>query len=129
MPTYLLVGVVLIPAGIASLVFTTSAMSTVQLAVPADMRGRVMGIYLLCFLGGTPVGGPVLGWLANTFGGRAPIVVGGVISLLTGLGCALYLVRHERLRLRLDRAPGAHLPVLVVTPALVAGAEQSLPLR
>lgn len=129
MPTYLLVGVVLIPAGIASLVFTTSAMSTVQLAVPADMRGRVMGIYMLCFLGGTPVGGPVLGWLANAYGGRAPIVVGGVIALLTGLGCALYLVRHEGLRLRLDRAPGTRLPVLVVTPVVAAAAEQAVPVR
>lgn len=130
MPTYLLVGVVLVPAGIAALAFTTSAMSTVQLSVPADMRGRVMGIYLLCFLGGTPVGGPMLGWLANNFGGRAPIVVGGVISLLTGLGCALYLVRHERLHLRLDRAPGAVLPSLVVAPAVVAaGVDRSVLLR
>jgi hypothetical protein len=71
----------------------------------------------------------VLGWLANTYGGRAPVVVGGVVALLTGLGCALYLVRHEGLRLRLDREPGARLPVLVVTPVLAAAVEQSLPLR
>jgi hypothetical protein len=56
-------------------------------------------------------------------------VVGGVVALLTGLGCALYLVRHEGLRLRLDREPGARLPVLVVTPVLAAAVEQSLPLR
>ncbi len=130
MPTYLLVGVVLVPAGVAALTFTTSAMSTVQLAVPADMRGRVMGIYLLCFLGGTPFGGPLLGWVANTYGGRAPIVIGGLISLATALGCALYLVRHEGLRLRLDRSTGASLPVLVIRPAAVADAvEQAVRAR
>ncbi len=93
MPSYVLVGFMLIPAGVAALTFTTAAMGTMQLAVPAEMRGRVMGIYLLAFLGGTPLGAPLLGWLANTLGGRAPIVAGGAVSLLTALGCALYLQR------------------------------------
>lgn len=118
MPSYGLVAVVLVPTGIASLTFTTTAMSTVQLAVPAEVRGRVMGVFMLCTLGGTPVGAPLLGWLANAFGGRAPIVFGGVVSLLAGLGCALYLVRHEGLRVRLDRSAGRRLPELVVRRTL-----------
>lgn len=102
MPTYTLVALALVPAGVASLTFTTTAMTTVQMAVPPEMRGRVMGIYILCFLGGTPLGGPLLGWVANVYGGRAPIVVGGVVGVLAAVGCALWLLRDETLRLRLE---------------------------
>ena len=43
------------------------------------MRGRVMGLYILCFMGGTPVGAPIVGWVAEVFGPRWGMLGGGLI--------------------------------------------------
>lgn len=98
MPNYLTFGLLLIPAGAAALTFTTASNSIVQLSVAPTMRGRVMALYMLLFLGGTPIGAPLVGWLAAEFGGRAPIVLGGIASFLAaaafGIGYAL-LVRRS----------------------------------
>src|SRR5258706_303134 len=61
MPSYWLFLVLLVPTGLAVISFTTLANSSVQLSVPAEMRGRVMGIYMLVFLGGAPLGSPLTG--------------------------------------------------------------------
>ena len=98
MPSYLAFGLMLIPAGAAALTFTTAANSAVQLSVAPTMRGRVMALYMLLFLGGTPVGGPLVGWLAAEFGGRAPIVAGGIASFLAAAACGLALRRARRAR-------------------------------
>ncbi|HYS35321.1 MAG TPA: MFS transporter, partial [Pseudonocardiaceae bacterium] len=97
MPTYLLFGLVLVPVGGAVITFITAANSTMQLSISAEMRGRVMGLYMLVFLGGNPVGGPLAGWLGEVFGGRAPFVAGGAISVLAAVVCGLVL-RRARLR-------------------------------
>ncbi|WP_143542187.1 MFS transporter [Rhodococcus sp. 1163] len=102
MPNYTLVAILLVPTGALTLTFTTSAMNILQMSVPSEMRGRVMGIYMLCFLGGTPVGSPVLGWLADVLDPRAPLVFGGIVSLVSGVGAAVYLMKHNNLRLRID---------------------------
>jgi MFS family permease len=91
MPTYLTFGLVLIPLGAATITFITAANSTMQLSISPAMRGRVMGLYMLVFLGGNPVGGPMTGWLAEQFGGRSPFLVGGVVSVLAALVCAAVL--------------------------------------
>ncbi|GAA4836029.1 MFS transporter [Actinomycetospora corticicola] len=83
MPTYALTALLLVPTGLGQLVFTTAANSAVQLGVSESMRGRVMGLYVLVLLGGTPLGGPVLGWMADAWGGRAPLVIGGVLTVAT----------------------------------------------
>lgn len=115
MPNYILVALLLIPTGALNLTFSTSAMNILQMSVPSDMRGRVMGIYMLCFLGGTPIGSPVLGWLADVVDPRAPLIVGGVVSVASGLFAAVYLLRHNNLRVRVSRqATGRRLPVLDV---------------
>ncbi|MGH3941317.1 MAG: MFS transporter, partial [Pseudonocardiaceae bacterium] len=85
----------LVPCGAAALTFITAANSTVQLSVDATMRGRVMGLYMLLFLGGKPIGGPLMGWIAEEIGGRAPIVVGGAVTVLATLGCATVLIRRS----------------------------------
>ncbi|MEU5695742.1 MFS transporter [Actinosynnema sp. NPDC020468] len=94
MPSIWLVGVVLIPVGIAMMTFTTTANATVQLAVTPAMRGRVMGLYMLVFLGGNPLGGPVMGWLAEHFTARAPLVAGGVVSIVAALVGGFVLARR-----------------------------------
>jgi len=115
MPNYVLVAILLVPTGALTLTFTTSAMNILQMSVPSDMRGRVMGIYMLCFLGGAPLGSPVLGLLADVLDPRAPLLIGAVVSLATGLFAAVYLLRHNNLRLSLSRpAAGHRIPVLDV---------------
>lgn len=95
MPTYLLTALLLVPTGLAQLVFTTAANAAVQLGVDESVRGRVMGLYVLVLLGGTPLGGPVLGWLAEMAGGRAPLWVGGSATLLAVLGVGLVAARRS----------------------------------
>nr|WP_305095134.1 MFS transporter [Prescottella sp. R16] len=91
--SYLAVAILLVPIGALVLTFSTSAMSILQLSVPTGLRGRVMGMYMLAFLGGTPLGSPLLGWLADAVDPRAPLVVGGAVSLVAGLAAALYVRR------------------------------------
>ncbi|MGH3568761.1 MAG: MFS transporter [Pseudonocardia sp.] len=95
MPTLALTGVVLVPVGLAALTFTTAANAMVQLSVDPSMRGRAMGLYVLAFLGGTPVGALVLGMLAEGFGGRAPLVIGGLITVVSVAVVDLVLARRR----------------------------------
>ncbi|MFL6143134.1 MAG: MFS transporter [Labedaea sp.] len=95
MPTYLTFGLALIPVGVALMTLMTTANSTMQLTVAPEMRGRVMALYMLVFIGGNPVGAPMVGWLAQEFGGRSPFLVGGAIALLSGVGCVVVLARRR----------------------------------
>ena len=110
MPTYPLVALVLVPTGLAQLAFTTSANAAVQLGVDEAVRGRVMGIYVTVLLGSTPLGGPVLGWVAEQFGGRAPLIGGGLATVVTALlACGWVLLRRRR-SLPAPEAPAASTP-------------------
>lgn len=86
MPNYGLFLVMLVPTGLALLTFNTTANAVMQLSVPAWMRGRVMGLYMLVFAGSSPIGAPLLGWLAEVFGPRSGLVIGGVVSLVAVMG-------------------------------------------
>jgi MFS family permease len=94
MPSYLTFGLALIPVGVFMMTFMTTANSTVQLSVSPEMRGRVMGLYMLVFLGGNPIGAPMVGWLAAQFGGRSPLVIGGVIATVAAVIGWLVLARR-----------------------------------
>jgi MFS family permease len=96
MPTYLTFGIALIPVGVAMMTFMTTANSTMQLSVLPEMRGRVMALYMLVFIGGNPIGGPMTGWLAAEFGGRSPFIVGGAIAALSAGACGIVLIRRRR---------------------------------
>ena len=110
-PSFLLFAVLLIPTGFAAITFLNTANSTVQLSVSPVMRGRVMALYMAVFLGGTPVGAPLIGWVGDTFGARWTILIGSVATLVT-LGAAMaYLLRSKDLYLRIERTPRPHLEV------------------
>jgi MFS family permease len=98
MPTFWTFFALLIPFGFATLTFSTAANTTVQLAAAPNMRGRVMALYLIVFLGGTPIGSPFIGWVAEAFGPRWSLITGGVASVAAALLAALYLARRERLK-------------------------------
>ncbi|MFG2793359.1 MFS transporter [Streptomyces sp. NPDC048419] len=95
MPTAWLFGLVLIPVGAVLTLFVTAAHSTIQLSVPPWVRGRVMGLYMMVLLGGTPLGAPLSGWLAQVLGARAPFLVGGAVLALATLLSALLLLRRD----------------------------------
>jgi MFS family permease len=85
MPSFILFAIVLVPVGFANITFSTAANSSVQLASAPQMRGRVMGIYMLVFVGGTPLGAPLVGWVSQEFGARWGIIGGGAVSALAGI--------------------------------------------
>jgi MFS family permease len=94
MPTFALTGAVLVLVGCAALTFTTAANAAVQLGVEPSMRGRVMGLYFLLFLGGAPAGAPLLGVLGDRFGGQFPLVAGGVVTVVAVLVVSAVLARR-----------------------------------
>jgi MFS family permease len=100
MPDFWSFLILLVPTGLALLTFTTAANSATQLGTTADMRGRVMGLYMLVFLGGAPIGSPLVGWAAEAFGPRVSLLAGGVISGLATAVIGLMLARSRGARIR-----------------------------
>ena len=95
MPTFLATALILVPVGLAMLTLTTAANSSVQLGVEPTMRGRVMALYLTCFMGGTPIGAPIVGWIAGAVGPRWGLIGGGLVCLVCTLGLGLWFA-HRR---------------------------------
>jgi Arabinose efflux permease len=88
MPNYVLFGLALVVVGVATQTFNTSTNSLVQISTEPAMRGRVIAILLAIALGGTPLGAPVVGWVADRFGPRWALGVGaasGFAAALVGL--------------------------------------------
>ncbi len=101
MPIFGLFGLVLGVVGVSTQTFTTSSNSLVQLSTEPAMRGRVVAILLAIALGGTPVGAPVVGWVADRFGPRWALGIGAA----AGFAAALVGVWHVT-RSRLPTAAG-----------------------
>ena len=102
MPNYVLFGLALVPLGIAAQTFTTSANSLIQLSTEPAMRGRVMAILLAIALGGTPVGAPVVGWVADNFGPRWALGVAAAAGFGAALVALHYLATYRQLRFWID---------------------------
>jgi MFS family permease len=100
MPSYLAFGLALIPCGLAMMTFMNTANSTIQLSVAPEMRGRVMALYMLVFIGGNPIGAPMTGWMAAQFGGRSPFVIGGAVAAVSTLVCGIVLARRGGIKVR-----------------------------
>ena len=84
-PTFLLALIAMVPVGYASMLFAITANSTLQQFTRADMRGRVMALYTTIFLGSTAIGGPITGWVAETWGAPATFVATGAVAVVAGL--------------------------------------------
>ena len=78
--------VALIPLGAASVTFAAGVNSSLQLAADGPLRGRVMALYSVVFVGSTPIGAPLVGWLAQTAGPRAGLLLGGSAALAAAAG-------------------------------------------
>jgi MFS family permease len=84
----------LVPLGAMTVTFSAGVNSTMQLAVAPAMRGRVMALYSVVFLGSTPIGAPLVGWLAGVAGPRVGMALGACAALAAA---ALAAVAYARL--------------------------------
>ncbi|MEV0489035.1 MFS transporter [Streptomyces atratus] len=105
-PSVWLFAILLVPIGMVGLTTNISANTSVQMAADPAMRGRVMSLYMMVFVGGTPVGAPIVGWISDAYGVRTAMAVGGAFSLLAALGVGFMLARVGGLRLQVDLRPG-----------------------
>ncbi|HXM55333.1 MAG TPA: MFS transporter [Candidatus Dormibacteraeota bacterium] len=93
-PTLTLEVVALILTGVAALAFQTTSNSLIQLRSDPALRGRVMAMYSVVFIGTTPIGAPIVGWVAQQFGPRAGMLLGAAAILATA-AVALWLARSR----------------------------------
>ncbi|HEV3382382.1 MAG TPA: MFS transporter [Trebonia sp.] len=100
--------IVMLFVGYGSITFNSYAKTVLQLAAKPQMRGRVMALWALAWLGSTPIGGPIVGWVGQEFGARWSLVIGGVPTILCGLLALPALVAVDR---RIADSQIADLPV------------------
>jgi MFS family permease len=93
MPAYWAFLLLLLPTGLSVVLYTTAANSATQLGTDPQMRGRVMGVYMLVFLGGAPIGSPLIGWIAEQFGPRMSLISGGLVSAIAAIVAGVVLSR------------------------------------
>jgi MFS family permease len=98
MPTFTTFALALILVGFSSITFMTTANSMVQTTTEPVMRGRVMALYMAIFMGGTPIGAPVVGWVSNEFGPRWALGVGAASGILAALVGVIWMVVSNDLR-------------------------------
>jgi MFS family permease len=113
MPTFELYLLSAIPIGLASLTMITSANAALQTSVEPVMRGRIMALYMMVFLGGTPVGSPLVGWIGETFGPRTAIVVGATATLTIAVAAWAWAHRRWQVAYRVTRP--ARIPRLEIS--------------
>jgi predicted MFS family arabinose efflux permease len=112
LPSYLTFALWTPVLGITALTMITAANTTIQLTVAPELRGRVMALYMMIFMGGTPLGAPIVGWVGEVFGARWTLIGGGAMTVLGTLVAVAVFSRtqgmldpevNDRPRLRLHR--------------------------
>lgn len=97
MPTLDLAVAAMLLVGFFSINFTSLANTSLQLKAEPAMRGRVMSLWTMAMLGSTPIGGPIVGFIAEHFGARYGLALGGVAALVAGTFAARTLLKDDRL--------------------------------
>ncbi len=115
-PTYELFALALIPTGLASLTALTTANAMVQTSVDAQMRGRVMALYMAIFMGGTPLGAPMIGWIGEVFGARWTIGIGTIAVGLSLVAVAVLLAKRENVQVTYESHRRPRFSVTVESP-------------
>ena len=106
-PTLGVEAVAVFAMGASAFAFIAVANTTIQLTARPDMRGRVMALYAIAFLGSTPIGGPLVGWISQQWGPRLGFAIGGIGTLAATVWAAwaLLRLRSHGVRPRTDVAP------------------------
>lgn len=94
-PTLTWAMVAIVPMGAASVVFASTANSTLQMETAPAMRGRVMALFGVVFLGSTPIGGPLMGYVAEHMGTRAAMAIAGAVTLIAAIFALRKRLRSE----------------------------------
>ncbi|MFI7297359.1 MFS transporter [Streptomyces sp. NPDC050121] len=98
-PSLWLFALLMAPIGMFGMTINVTANTSIQMGTDPAMRGRVMALYMMVFLGGSPVGAPIAGWVTDAYGVRAGLAAGGVISAAAAVTIGLVLARVGNLRL------------------------------
>ncbi|MDQ0600915.1 MFS family permease [Streptomyces canus] len=98
-PSLWLFALLMVPIGMFGMTVNVTANSSVQLSTDPAMRGRVMSLYMMVFMGGAPLGAPIAGWITDAYGVRAGLAAGGVIAASAAVTIGLFLARVGNLRL------------------------------
>jgi len=116
-PTYTIFLALLVPAGFTLMILNTAVSGYVQTEVTEAMRGRVMAVYTVISMGGTPIGSPLIGWLSQHAGVRWGMGAGAGVAAAAGIVTAAWLSR------RLSRPAGALIADIDVPtrPVVVCG--------
>jgi MFS family permease len=107
MPTYVTYAMTLPFMGLASMTMITTANALMQLSVIPEMRGRTMAVYAMVFIGSTPLGSPIIGWIGDAIGPRWTLIIGGGVSLLGTVIAAYFLGLRKQVRLPRQAAASA----------------------
>jgi MFS family permease len=110
-PSFALELAALVFVGYGSITFNSLAKTTLQLAAKPEMRGRVMALWALAWMGSTPIGGPIVGWTGEAIGARWALVIGGLAALACGVLALPALTR-------IDRRPAPDAPPVPAARAL-----------
>ena len=110
--TYVVSLVLMVAVGFGAILMSATANTTMQLAVPDGLRGRVMSVYTTIFAGSTPVGGPLMGGLASAFGVAVSLAIGGVVATIVGVGAFVWIRRAGLDRITVRPAAATAAPVV-----------------
>jgi MFS family permease len=103
-PTLGLEMAAMLPIGVAGTAFIAMSNSLLQLGATPEMRGRVMGLFAVVFLGTTPIGGPLIGWIAEHLGPRPAMGIAGGVT--TAAGAITFLaIRRARMKRAVETSP------------------------
>lgn len=101
-PNYACFGLTLVIVGVSAMTLTTGTSSLMQLSTEPGMRGRVLALRLAVAVGGTPLGAPIVGWVADRFGPRWALSVGAASGFAAAVVAICHLVKHHQLRMRVE---------------------------
>ncbi|WP_083971485.1 MFS transporter [Actinoplanes awajinensis] len=116
-PNFVVAMVLLVPTGFFSIYLAQAANHRVQMGVAAEYRGRVMSLYVLVFLGSTPIGATLAGWWGEQYGVPSSIWMGGLISFLASVAALVWQLRASGDRLAFDLHPRPRVHLVEAAPA------------
>ncbi|MEV6490662.1 MFS transporter [Actinoplanes sp. NPDC051633] len=123
-PSFIVAMILLVPTGFFSIYLAQTANQRVQMGVDSAYRGRVMALYVLLFLGTTPIGATLAGWWGEHFGVPASLWGSGLVSLAAGVAALIWQLRHsgDRVRARVRPRPSLRLVRTAPEPTPAAAA-------
>jgi predicted MFS family arabinose efflux permease len=99
-PTYTVYAASLPIMGLITLLTMTAGNASIQLGVDPRLRGRVMALYIMVLMGGTPIGAPILGWIGEVMGARWTLIGGGAVTVIGVVASVIVMQIYLRRRAR-----------------------------